>query len=80
MGVDCVFDEDDISGPLKIKRTNCDESTVFHETNQRFFPLRHIVPLNSQWLETKLKKKTIIKNNRKVIVNIEWSGSTIYYF
>jgi hypothetical protein len=27
-----------------------------------------------------LKKKTIIKNNRTVIVNIEWSGSTIYYF
>lgn len=62
MSIDWVFDEDDISTPLKIKRTNCDESTVFHETNQRFFPIRYMVPLNSQWLETKFKKKTK-KNN-----------------
>lgn len=49
-GIYQIFNEDDISGELKIKCTDPHESTVFHKTRQRFLALRHIVPFNRQRL------------------------------
>lgn len=56
MGVDKIFNEDNISGPLKVKRTNSDESTLFHEPNQLFFSFWHVFPLYCQWLYEKTKQ------------------------
>ena len=46
-----IFHKNYVVSDIEIKGTNRNKSALLHEFDQRFFPIRDVVPFDSQGLE-----------------------------